>query len=78
VFGWDLFRRVEDTVRWREGAVVYMVTKLQVFVKSDKYVDQLSDCHLFKKELFHELNARCYMILLLIKNGVQKTYLLVR
>lgn len=78
MFGWDLFRRAEDTVRWREGAVVYMVTKLQVFVKSDKYVDQLSDCQLFKMELFHVLNARCYMVLLLINNGVQKTYLLVR
>ena len=52
MFGWDLFRPAEDTVRWRGGAVIYMVTKLQVFLKGDKCIDQLSDCQLVKKELF--------------------------
>ena len=37
----------------RGGAVVYMVTKLQVFVKGDKYIDRLTDCQLVKKELFN-------------------------
>jgi len=65
----DLFRP------WRGGgAVVYMVTKLQVFVKDDKCIDQLTDCQLVKKELL-ELNARCRILLRLINNGVQKTSL---
>ena len=49
----DLFRPAEDTFRWRGGAVVYMGTELQVFVKGNKCIDQLSDCQLVKKELFN-------------------------